>query len=186
MVQTDRDPEKPLCFWLKLRKSGGGTLGFLSLHFLHFLMPQPAGTSVAGAVMAVAGAAMRQDACRKEPALLQEWTLLLPWWIIRSRSPGQTSLLFGLSLYPSTTSWKWAVSGWRTYKGNQKMLGRSWKERSSGKQPCKVVYELLDSPQTCMRGFDPNQPNTLRTQLLSWLLPRSQTNTSVVLTERPR
>lgn len=171
MVQTDRDLEKPLSFWLKmqkrdflkLRKSGRGTLGFLSLLFLHFLMPQPAGTPVAGAAIAVAGAAMKLDAYRSQHSCRSG-----PFFSLdESFGPGQTSLLFGLSLYPPTTSWKWAVSGWRTYKGNQKMLGRSWKERSSGKQPCKVVHELLDSPQTCMRGFDPNQPNTLRTQLLS-------------------
>ena len=52
--------------FLKLRKSGGGTLGFLSLLFLPFLMPQSAGTSVSGAVMAAAGAAMKRDVCRSQ------------------------------------------------------------------------------------------------------------------------
>ena len=72
---------------LELRKSGGGTLGFLS----------PSPLSHASAYRHFCGrTAMHQ---LEQPGVLggartlTMWSLLLPWWIIRSRSQGQILLL---------------------------------------------------------------------------------------------
>lgn len=149
-------------------------------------MIQPPGTSVAGAVMAAARAAMKRKLARAKTLEGIEASSLFGG-SSGLRGMANSHCFFGLSvlllLGLGCGTFMEVGSFWpEDLIWNQNMLVRWYRKRSSGNQPCKVVSELLSSPQTCtcVDLILISIPSTLRTEPTGRLLPRSQTDRWVV------